>query len=84
MPSQIVKVASTVGLHARPAKLLATAAKSAGIPITIGKVGENRMAYYPGARSTPTVASTVASPAMSRSPTNSSRNSRRRLFGLRL
>jgi phosphocarrier protein len=37
MPSQKVVVASTVGLHARPAKLLATAAGAAGLPVTIAK-----------------------------------------------
>ena len=39
--TRTVRIGSSRGLHARPAKLLATAAKSAGIPITIGKVGEN-------------------------------------------
>ena len=40
MPSQVVVVASKVGLHARPASLLIKAAKDAGIPVTIGRVGE--------------------------------------------
>ena len=40
MPSQVVTVASTVGLHARPASLLIKAAGAAGGPVTIGRVGE--------------------------------------------
>ena len=40
MPSEVVKIGSTVGLHARPAKLLATAAKAAGVAVTIGRPGE--------------------------------------------
>jgi phosphocarrier protein len=40
MPSQTVTVASKVGLHARPASLLIKAAAAAGIPVTIGRVGE--------------------------------------------
>lgn len=40
MPSQIVTVASKVGLHARPASLLIKAAAAAGVPVTIGRVGE--------------------------------------------
>ena len=40
MPSQVVTVASTVGLHARPASLLIKAASAAGVPVTIGRVGE--------------------------------------------
>ncbi len=40
MPSAIVVVASKVGLHARPASLLIKAAAAAGVPVTIGRVGE--------------------------------------------
>lgn len=41
MPSQVVVIGSKVGLHARPASLLIKAAASAGVPVTIGRVGEN-------------------------------------------
>ena len=37
VPSRTVRVGSSHGLHARPAKLFAQAAKSAGIPVTIAK-----------------------------------------------
>ena len=40
MPTQVVTVGSKVGLHARPAKLLVQAATAAGVPVTIGKVGD--------------------------------------------
>lgn len=40
MPSQVVTVASKVGLHARPASLLIKASAAAGVPVTIGRVGE--------------------------------------------
>ena len=40
MPSEVVTVASTVGLHARPASLLIKAAAAAGVAVTIGRVGE--------------------------------------------
>ncbi len=40
MPSEVVTVASAVGLHARPASLLIKAAAAAGVPVTIGRVGE--------------------------------------------
>lgn len=40
MPSQVVVVASKVGLHARPASLLIKAAAAAGVSVTIGRVGE--------------------------------------------
>lgn len=40
MPSQVVVVASKVGLHARPASLLIKAAAAAGVPVTINRVGE--------------------------------------------
>jgi phosphocarrier protein len=35
--SRTVRIGSTHGLHARPAKLFAQAAKDAGIPVTITK-----------------------------------------------
>ncbi len=35
--SRTVRIGSSHGLHARPAKLFATAAKDAGVPITIAK-----------------------------------------------
>ncbi len=37
--SRTITVASSHGLHARPAKLFAQAAKDAGIPVTIAKPG---------------------------------------------
>ncbi|MFM6941498.1 MAG: HPr family phosphocarrier protein [Candidatus Planktophila sp.] len=40
MPSQIVAVGSKVGLHARPATILAKAAAAAGLAVTIGRPGE--------------------------------------------
>ena len=40
MPSKIVAVGSRVGLHARPASILVKAAAGAGVPVTIGRVGE--------------------------------------------
>lgn len=40
MPSQVVVIGSKVGLHARPASLLIKAASAAGVPVTIGRVGE--------------------------------------------
>lgn len=40
MPSQVVAVASKVGLHARPATILVKAAGAAGLPVTIGRPGE--------------------------------------------
>ena len=40
MPSRIVAVGSRVGLHARPASLLVKAAAAAGVPVTIGRVGD--------------------------------------------
>ena len=39
MPSQIVSVASSVGLHARPASLLVKAAAASGLTVTVGRVG---------------------------------------------
>ena len=41
MPSQVVVIGSKVGLHARPASLFIKAAAAAGVPVTIGRVGEN-------------------------------------------
>ena len=40
MPSQVVVIGSKVGLHARPASLLVKAASSAGVTVTIGRVGD--------------------------------------------
>lgn len=40
MPTRIVAVGSRVGLHARPASVLVKAAAAAGVPVTIGRVGE--------------------------------------------
>jgi len=40
MPSQVVTVASSVGLHARPASLLVKAAAASGLTVTIGRVGD--------------------------------------------
>jgi phosphocarrier protein len=40
MPSQIVAVASKVGLHARPAAILVKAAAAAGLKVTIGRPGD--------------------------------------------
>lgn len=40
MPSQVVVIGSKVGLHARPATLLIKACAAAGVPVTIGRVGE--------------------------------------------
>jgi phosphocarrier protein HPr len=40
MPSQIVAVASKVGLHARPASILVKAAAAAGLAVTIGRPGD--------------------------------------------
>lgn len=39
MPSRDVAIASTVGLHARPANLFVTEVASLGIPVTIAKQG---------------------------------------------
>ena len=40
MPSRTVTVASTVGLHARPAGLFAAEAAKQAAPVTIGKPGD--------------------------------------------
>jgi phosphocarrier protein len=39
MPSRTVKVASRVGLHARPASLFVQAVTATGLPVTIAKTG---------------------------------------------
>lgn len=39
MPSQVVAVASKVGLHARPASLLVKAVGASGVAVTIGRPG---------------------------------------------
>jgi phosphocarrier protein HPr len=39
MPSQTVKVGSRVGLHARPAALIAEAVGKAGVPVTLATPG---------------------------------------------
>jgi phosphocarrier protein HPr len=39
MPTRDVAIASSVGLHARPASLFVQAATAAGLPITIAKEG---------------------------------------------
>ncbi|WP_040808819.1 HPr family phosphocarrier protein [Nocardia concava] len=39
MPSITAVVGSSVGLHARPAALIAEAAASAGVPVTLSLVG---------------------------------------------
>ncbi len=43
MPSRIVTVGSRVGLHARPASILVKAAAGAGVPVTIGRVGDKQV-----------------------------------------
>lgn len=40
MPSRQVAIASSVGLHARPASLFVEKAKSLGVPVTIEKEGK--------------------------------------------
>lgn len=39
MPTRTVQIASSVGLHARPAALFAQAAGAAGVPVTIAPEG---------------------------------------------
>ncbi|MBF6210177.1 HPr family phosphocarrier protein [Nocardia puris] len=39
MPSTTVTVGSSIGLHARPAALIAEAATAAGVPVTLSLVG---------------------------------------------
>jgi phosphocarrier protein len=41
MPSQTVIVGSRVGLHARPAALIAEAVAKAGVPVTLATPGGN-------------------------------------------
>ena len=41
MPSTTVTVGSTVGLHARPAGLIAEAVTKAGVPVTLATAGGN-------------------------------------------
>ena len=41
MPSQTVTVGSRVGLHARPAALIAEAVSKAGVPVTLATPGGN-------------------------------------------
>jgi phosphocarrier protein HPr len=41
MPSRVVTIGSTSGLHARPAKLFVEAAASAAVPVTI-RTGDKR------------------------------------------
>jgi phosphocarrier protein HPr len=44
MPERRVTVASTVGLHARPAALVAKAAAAQPVPVTIAKIGGDPVA----------------------------------------
>ena len=41
MPSKTVTVGSTVGLHARPAALIAEAVSKSGVPVTLATPGGN-------------------------------------------
>ena len=41
MPSQTVTVGSAVGLHARPAALIAEAVAKSGVPVTLATPGGN-------------------------------------------
>lgn len=43
MASRTVKIASTVGLHARPAALFVQAATATGLAVTIGRVGDEEL-----------------------------------------
>jgi len=40
MSERKVSIASSVGLHARPAALFVQAATATGLPVTVGRVGE--------------------------------------------
>jgi phosphocarrier protein len=40
MPTRTVTIASKVGLHARPAALFVQAATATGLPVTIGRDGD--------------------------------------------
>jgi phosphocarrier protein len=41
MPTRTVTIASTVGLHARPAALFVQAATATGLPVQIGRDGDD-------------------------------------------
>jgi phosphocarrier protein len=41
MSERKVTIASSVGLHARPAALFVQAATATGLPVTVGRVGED-------------------------------------------
>jgi phosphocarrier protein HPr len=41
MPSKTVTVGSSVGLHARPAALIAEAVSKSGVPVTLATAGGN-------------------------------------------
>lgn len=41
MPTRTVTIASSVGLHARPAAIFVKAAGEAGVPVTVAKAGGN-------------------------------------------
>ncbi len=43
MPERTVTIASSVGLHARPAALFVQAATATGLPIQIGRTGEEQV-----------------------------------------
>jgi phosphocarrier protein HPr len=43
MPQRTVTIASSVGLHARPAALFVQAATATGLPIQIGRTGEEQV-----------------------------------------
>ena len=47
--SRTVRIGSAHGLHARPAKLFAQAAKDAGIPVTVA-LGDNQAAFFGSVR----------------------------------
>jgi phosphocarrier protein len=41
MPTRTVTIASSVGLHARPASLFVQAATATGLPVTVGRPDED-------------------------------------------
>jgi phosphocarrier protein HPr len=43
MPQRTVTIASSVGLHARPAAMFVQAATATGLPIQIGRTGEEQV-----------------------------------------
>ena len=47
MPSQTVTVGSRVGLHARPAALIAEAVGKAGVPVTLATPGARERGSEP-------------------------------------